>query len=93
MTKYNISRKYSIKQSTVFGPNLELKRTISSRLGESVIVIHDKVTNRGNTKSPHMILYHCNFGWPMVDEGTEIIWHGQYSPLRPEDRKIFHAKQ
>jgi hypothetical protein len=23
-----------------------------------------------------MILYHCNFGWPLVDKGTEIVWKG-----------------
>jgi len=90
--KLDMSMTATIKESTVFGPNLELKRTISGRLGESVIRIHDRVTNRGNTKSPHMILYHCNFGWPLVDEGTGIIWQGQCSPMRPEDRKIFNAK-
>jgi len=23
-----------------------------------------------------MILYHCNFGWPLVDEGVDIIYKG-----------------
>ena len=23
-----------------------------------------------------MILYHCNFGWPLVDEGADIIYRG-----------------
>src|SRR5690606_14452726 len=29
---------------------------------------------------PHMLLYHCNFGWPLVDEGSEIIWSGKWTP-------------
>lgn len=66
-----------VKESRVFGPNLELRRTISSTLGEPSIRVHDVVTNRANTASPHMILYHCNFGWPLVDEGTEIIYKGK----------------
>jgi hypothetical protein len=23
-----------------------------------------------------MLLYHCNYGWPLVDTGTEIVWKG-----------------
>jgi hypothetical protein len=23
-----------------------------------------------------MILYHCNFGWPLADAGTKLIWEG-----------------
>ena len=66
----------TVRESRVFGPHLELGRTISSTLGQSTITISDEVTNRGNTSRPHMILYHCNFGWPLVDEGTEIIYKG-----------------
>ena len=75
--KLNISITGVLKQSRVFGPNLELRRTISNKIGESKITIHDVVTNRGNTPSPHMILYHCNFGWPLVDEGVDIVYRGK----------------
>ncbi|WP_428666550.1 aldose 1-epimerase family protein [Runella sp.] len=67
-----------IKQTQVFGPILELRRTISGTLGEAKIRIHDEVLNRANTATPHMMLYHCNFGWPLVDEGTEIVWQGSW---------------
>jgi hypothetical protein len=66
-----------IRHVPIFGPALEMTRTISCRIGEAVIRIHDEVTNRGNKPAPHMILYHCNFGWPLVDEGTEILWKGE----------------
>ncbi|OHB64435.1 MAG: DUF4432 domain-containing protein [Planctomycetes bacterium RBG_13_62_9] len=66
-----------VRESRVFGPNLELRRTISGALGEPVIRIHDVVTNVGNSRTPHMLLYHCNLGWPLVDEGARIIWKGQ----------------
>ena len=67
-----------IKETKIFGPSLELKRTISGTLGQPVIRIHDEVTNRGNTPVPHMLLYHFNFGWPLVDEGTDIVWKGPW---------------
>lgn len=68
----------TIKETQIFGPSLELKRTISGTLGRAVIRIHDEVINRGNTPAPHMILYHCNLGWPLVDEGSAIIWKGEW---------------
>lgn len=66
-----------VRQSRLFGPNLELRRTISARTGEPTIRILDVVTNRGSTPAPHMILYHCNFGWPLADEGADIIFRGK----------------
>lgn len=74
-----------IKQTQALGPNLELRRTISSTLGENRIRIHDVVTNCGNTPSPHMLLYHFNLGWPLVDEGSEIFWNGTWQPREQGD--------
>lgn len=83
-----------IKQSTVFGPNLELRRTISSTLGQAVIRIHDEVVNRGNTLAPHMLLYHINFGWPLANEGTYILWQGRWhSPTPDGEQKMFKEGQ
>lgn len=78
-------------QSTVFGPHLELKRTISATLGEPVIRIHDEVTNLGNEPAPHMVLYHMNFGWPLVDEGADIRWEGAWKAPDEQSRRIFNA--
>ncbi len=79
-----------IRQTQVFGPTLELRRTISGTLGQAKINIHDEVINRGNTEAPHMLLYHLNFGWPLVDEGTDILWQGEWQSRGSDmDNKIF----
>lgn len=79
-------------QSSVFGPHLELKRTISAQLGITKISIADEVTNLGNEPVPHMLLYHFNFGWPLIDEGTKIIWEGQWKSRGSKlDNLIFNA--
>lgn len=94
MGKLQMSITAVIEQSRVFGPNLELKRTISSTLGEPAVRIHDVVTNLGNTPAPHMILYHCNYGWPLVDEGTEIICKGQWASRGLDmDNAVFNSKR
>lgn len=79
-----------IKQTQVFGPCFEMQRTISGTLGQPVIRIHDEVSNCSNTSVPHMLLYHLNFGWPLVDEGTDLLWEGRWqSPGETSDTKIF----
>ncbi|MDH4092383.1 MAG: aldose 1-epimerase family protein [Cyclobacteriaceae bacterium] len=78
-----------VMQTTVFGPSLELKRTISATLGNPAIRIHDEITNRANTPTPHMILYHLNFGWPLVDQGTDILWQGAWKSSKGIADKIF----
>ena len=67
-----------MRETTVFGPSLELRRTISGMLGQATIQIHDEVVNRANTPASHMLLYHVNFGWPFADEGTKLIWQGDW---------------
>ena len=69
-----------VRESQAFGPHLELRRTVSGILGQAKLSIRDEIHNRGNTPAPHMLLYHCNFGWPLVDEGTDIIWKGNWQP-------------
>jgi hypothetical protein len=81
-----------IRESRIFGPSLELKRTISGTLGQAVIKIHDEIINRGNSPAPLMILYHCNFGWPLADEGAEIIWKGNWKSRFDEDKHTIFRK-
>lgn len=88
--KMNMSITGIIRQTQVFGPVLELRRTISGKLGEAKITIQDEVINRGNEKVPHMLLYHLNFGWPLVDKNTDILWRGKWqSPTPNSNKKIF----
>lgn len=61
-----------VRQSSVLGENLLLRRRISSGIGSDSVVIHDVVTNEGFADSPHMILYHCNFGWPLLDADSVL---------------------
>jgi hypothetical protein len=88
--KMEMSLTGKIKQTQVFGPSLELKRTISGTLGRADIRIHDEITNFANTQAPLMLLYHLNFGWPLLDEGTDLLWHGPWqSPGEMSATKIF----
>lgn len=92
--KLDMSITATMKQSPVFGPSFELRRTISGRIGEPVIAVHDVITNCGNSPAPHMMLYHCNFGWPLVDEGAEIMWQGDCKSRGLDmDNRIFDGTE
>ena len=67
-----------IKQTQIFGPSFELKRTLSGTIGRAAISIQDEVTNCANTPAAHMLLYHLNFGWPLADVGADILWNGPW---------------
>ena len=62
-----------IRETSVFGPNLLLHRWITSKVGESWIRIEDKIENQGFKTEPLLFLYHCNFGFPLMDKDTKLI--------------------
>lgn len=62
-----------VRQAAVFGENLVLHRRVEARVGESRFKIHDEVENVGFDPTPHMYLYHVNVGWPVVDDGAELL--------------------
>ena len=65
-----------VLQASVFGEHLLLQRRIETRLGESRLTLCDVVRNLGWNDTPHMFLYHVNAGYPVVDEGAEIVVPG-----------------
>jgi hypothetical protein len=62
-----------VREASVFGNKLELKRKISMKMGENKLIIEDKVKNIGFEKSPHMIIYHINIGFPILDRNSKLI--------------------
>jgi hypothetical protein len=62
-----------VLQAAVFGEQLLLRRRVEARVGESRLTITDEVVNVGHDRTPHMLLYHVNVGWPVVDEGSELL--------------------
>ncbi len=65
-----------MREAVLYGENLELRRTVLTRLGAKTISIRDRVTNLGAQTRPFMILYHVNLGWPLVSAGSELLAAG-----------------
>jgi hypothetical protein len=62
----------SVREASVFGPNLLLRRTITTSFQRASFAIHDVVENQGPKESPLMVLYHLNFGYPLLTERSKI---------------------
>ncbi len=69
---YEISIEGLVRQSVLFGENILLVRRISTSLGATSFRIEDRVINEGFRPADHMLLYHCNFGFPVVSPDTEL---------------------
>ncbi len=82
-----------IRYGGFYGPNLSLRRTISSTLGEPKISIDDTFTNHGNTEVTHAWLLHINFGYPILDEGSEFVFDSPEHVVRTEGLSHDYFKQ
>jgi hypothetical protein len=70
--EYTMVLKGKVEETSIFGWNVHLTRQISSRLGKNQILIRDVVENAGFDPAPHMLLYHFNIGFPLLDSETKI---------------------
>jgi hypothetical protein len=61
-----------VREAQIPSPNLVLYRRISTRLGASSLKIEDTVSNDSFVPVPHMMLYHVNFGFPVIAPGTKL---------------------
>ncbi len=95
---YVIRIKGKVRESAVFGENVVLRREIISVLGENRIIIKDEVENEGFTQTPLMLLYHCNFGYPMLSGATILEYESNKTIPRDDiatmglsDSKVFES--
>ncbi len=52
---------------------LRLTTTITTRVGESAIRIRDVIENRSASPAEAQLLYHVNFGEPLLDAGARFV--------------------
>lgn len=73
----------TVRETRVFGENFRLERRLRAYVGENRLSIHDTVTNDAGNAQPHMILYHCNAGFPILDEHARL--YVSHDDVRPRD--------
>lgn len=61
-----------VAQAAYGGEVLVLRRRIEAPIGGAELSIVDRVENRGAALQAHALLYHFNFGYPAVRNGTVV---------------------
>jgi hypothetical protein len=70
---FRITIRGVVHERMVFGPKLELATAISTVPGSNAFRIQDVVTNRGAQPEEFEMLYHANFGKPLLEEGARFL--------------------
>jgi hypothetical protein len=92
--EYRLYLKGTLKEAAVFQEHLFLHRTMTASLGAKSFTLHDRVHNAGFTQTEQMLLYHINLGFPIVEEGSELV--APFAGTTPRDseaeieRESFH---
>lgn len=71
--EYHCKVRGVVEEGFLFGKKLRMEREIFSVSGQNKIRITDKITNFGNVASPYTILYHMNFGYPLLSDEAEFV--------------------
>lgn len=75
----------TMRESSLFGTNLVLRRTITTKLGEATVSIRDEICNESSTGDvPCMLMYHCNAGFPLLDADSRLHIDALETDVRDE---------
>ena len=61
-----------VRDAQIFGRQMLLDREYLISLDSNEMTMTDTVTNIGAGEVPLQMLYHCNIGYPLLDEDTEL---------------------
>jgi len=67
---YRVRLRGRVEERMFHGPKLELETEISTEPGSSSFRVADSVSNRAAVEQEFQVLYHCNFGRPLLEEGA-----------------------
>ena len=62
-----------VDEAMMFGPALRLTSHISTEPGGNSLTISDRVTNLNNRPAEMQMLYHCNYGPPLLEAGSTLV--------------------
>ena len=62
----------TIRDAALFRHKLVLERKYTCNLSDNALTLTDKITNIDCKETPYMVLYHCNFGYPLLHENATL---------------------
>ncbi|MCL1921330.1 MAG: aldose 1-epimerase family protein [Kiritimatiellaeota bacterium] len=71
--EYRIVIRGVLREARIFGENIRMVRTLSTAYGKNAIEVHDEITNLAYAPDYVQLVYHCNFGYPLVSPGMKLV--------------------
>lgn len=69
---YRIRVRGIVYEKFFYGPKLKLTTEVSVVPGQDKFRIEDSITNQGADDQEFQIIYHANFGQPLLEEGSRV---------------------
>jgi hypothetical protein len=73
VTDRNLVLRGRVDEAMVFGARLRLDAEIVTDFGSGALTIRDTVTNLGRKPVDHELLYHVNYGEPLLGNGSRLL--------------------
>lgn len=70
---YRVTLRGVVYERLFFGPKLKLVTELSLASGERSFEVTDEVTNEGSADQEYQIIYHANFGQPLLEDGAKVV--------------------
>lgn len=83
VTDESICVRGEVDETMMFGPALRLSTEIRTSLGSGAMTITDTVTNLGDNPVEHQMLYHINYGEPLLEKGSRML--APFKQVAPRD--------
>ncbi len=70
---YRIRVRGRVDERMFFGPKLELWTEIATHPGSARFTLSDHLTNHGSIDQEFQLIYHANYGAPLLEEGARFV--------------------
>ena len=78
-----------VEESHLFGPHVRMITRISTTPGANYLVVHDEFVNLGDQPMDMQVLYHWNFGPPLLEEGSRFA--APFRTITPRDPRAMEG--
>jgi len=63
----------TVYEQSFFGTNFKLRTLTTTTLNSNTIHVRDEIENLKSVSEEMQILYHCNYGTPLLEEGAHVL--------------------
>lgn len=70
---YQIRLRGRVSERSFYGASLDLETEISTTPGSNEFTINDRIVNQGASAQEYEIIYHANFGPPLLEAGSSVV--------------------